>query len=256
MTSRSSAAAEWGSATAYFLGALGGNGSRIAVVEPDPTYARASTTLAAGGIRQQFSTPENILMSQFGYRFLETIGDVLGTDEERAGCRPEADALSAPGRGRRPEHIAAALGAATFPGRRFQLARGVRRRRPFPWMKTTMSAPPSWAGRARGVFDPHTMLQAFRRKAQSLGVRYHPRRRRGHGTDAGRRRCHGGAARRWRRLAVRRGGERAGPRAAGVAAMAGLELAVDAVKAQSFAFRAEHPWRTARSFSTRSRACS
>ncbi len=72
-----------GSATAYFLKALGGPGLSISVFEPDPTYARASTALAAGGIRQQFSTPENVLMSLFGYRFFENIGETLAVDGER-----------------------------------------------------------------------------------------------------------------------------------------------------------------------------
>src|SRR5580692_2937171 len=81
-----------GAATAYFLADLAGGALKIAVFEPDPTYARASTALAAGGIRQQFSTPENILMSQFGYRFFETLGDELAVDGERPdiGLTPRA----------------------------------------------------------------------------------------------------------------------------------------------------------------------
>ena len=39
------------------------------MVEQDPTYARSSTALSVGGVRQQFSTPENILMSRFWVEF-------------------------------------------------------------------------------------------------------------------------------------------------------------------------------------------
>src|ERR1044072_8288248 len=49
-----------GSSVAYFLTHdLGFTGS-VAVVERDPTYAQAATTLSAGSIRPQLSTPEDI----------------------------------------------------------------------------------------------------------------------------------------------------------------------------------------------------
>ena len=46
---------------------------KICVVERDPTYARASAQLSAGGIRQQFSMRENILMSLYGVEFLKVV---------------------------------------------------------------------------------------------------------------------------------------------------------------------------------------
>ena len=69
-----------GSSVAYFLkGWLNFPGS-VLVVERDPTYADAATPRAAGGIRQQFSTPENIRMGQFAADFIKKAGEYLAVD--------------------------------------------------------------------------------------------------------------------------------------------------------------------------------
>ncbi len=59
-----------GVSCAWHLRALGFQGS-IAVIERDPSFVHASTTLSAAGIRQQFSLKENILMSLYGAKFLK-----------------------------------------------------------------------------------------------------------------------------------------------------------------------------------------
>ncbi|XP_049568784.1 FAD-dependent oxidoreductase domain-containing protein 1 isoform X4 [Orcinus orca] len=46
---------------------------RVLVVERDHTYSQASTVLSVGGIRQQFSLPENIQLSLFSVEFLRNI---------------------------------------------------------------------------------------------------------------------------------------------------------------------------------------
>ena len=68
-----------GSAVAYALKKAGFPGS-VLVIERDPTYARASTTLSCGGIRQQFSTEENILLSQYGLRLIRDLQKEHGSD--------------------------------------------------------------------------------------------------------------------------------------------------------------------------------
>ena len=71
--------AAMGSATAYFLAADPGFGGSILVVERDPSYAASATARSWGGIRQQFSTPENVAMSLFGASVLRAAPDLLAS---------------------------------------------------------------------------------------------------------------------------------------------------------------------------------
>ncbi|RXM92447.1 FAD-dependent oxidoreductase domain-containing protein 1 [Acipenser ruthenus] len=58
------------------------DGVRVVVVERDPTYSQASTVLSVGGIRQQFSMPENIHMSMFSCDFMRNINEHLDVMNE------------------------------------------------------------------------------------------------------------------------------------------------------------------------------
>ena len=66
-----------GSAIAAFLGERQA-GRDVIVIERDPTYRRASSALSTSSIRQQFSTPINIALSQAGLSFLRTVADEVG----------------------------------------------------------------------------------------------------------------------------------------------------------------------------------
>src|SRR5262245_28873128 len=72
-----------GSATAYYLKKLGYSGS-VAIIEKDTTFARSCTALSCGGIRQQFSTPENIELSKFGLRLIRNLKTEFGADADIA----------------------------------------------------------------------------------------------------------------------------------------------------------------------------
>src|SRR5260370_30374037 len=78
-----------GGSVAYHLASVPGLDAAITVVERDPTYASASSSLSASSIRQQFSTPVCIAMSQFGLAFLKQAADVLavGGDRPALGLR-------------------------------------------------------------------------------------------------------------------------------------------------------------------------
>ena len=59
-----------GSATAYYLMKTD-PALKVAVVERDPSYSRASTTLSMSNVRIQFSLKENILISKFAFEVLQ-----------------------------------------------------------------------------------------------------------------------------------------------------------------------------------------
>ena len=61
-----------GAATALHL-AEQGVGQDVVVIERDPTYAKCSAMLSAGGIRQQFSLEENIKMSMYSIDYIKKL---------------------------------------------------------------------------------------------------------------------------------------------------------------------------------------
>lgn len=72
-----------GSSTAYHL--LHDDGRlEIAVIEPDPTYERASSTLSLANVRIQYSLKQNVQISQHTF---EVLGK-FNAEMEVAGQRP------------------------------------------------------------------------------------------------------------------------------------------------------------------------
>ena len=71
-----------GSSTAYYLSRMA-PGLKIAVVERDPSYARASTTLSMSNVRIQFSLKENILISQYAFQVLDAFEAEMTVEDRR-----------------------------------------------------------------------------------------------------------------------------------------------------------------------------
>lgn len=161
-----------GSATAYFLAADPDFDGSVLVLEPDPGYERSATARSAGSIRQQFSTPVNIAVSQFGVRFIRHIGQYLALDGQvpEVGFREggylfladEANAAA-----RRLEY-ATAVGC----GADLAWLTPAELAERFPWLDTVDLVGATLGLSGEGWFDPWALLQAFRQKAQSLGVEY------------------------------------------------------------------------------------
>ncbi len=71
-----------GSATAYHL-MRANNRLRVVVVERDPTYSRASTTLSLANIRIQFSLKENVQISQYASEVLERFAEEMAVGDDK-----------------------------------------------------------------------------------------------------------------------------------------------------------------------------
>ena len=71
-----------GSSLAYHLLAMEPR-MKLAVVERDPTYSRASTTLSLGGVRIQFSLKENIQISLYAQNLFSRFEEEMAIAGER-----------------------------------------------------------------------------------------------------------------------------------------------------------------------------
>lgn len=73
-----------GSAVAYFLTANSDFKGSVLIVERDPTFAKASTSLSAASIRTQFSNPINVKIGQFGSAFIRDFATTMQVEGQPA----------------------------------------------------------------------------------------------------------------------------------------------------------------------------
>jgi len=228
-----------GCATAVFLGLLGLEGRRVAVVERDPAYRACSTARSVGGVRHQFSTEENVRLSLFTSaflrdlrRYLEVDGEIPSLEFKEAGylflaSAAGADTLAALHR------MQTGLGADNV----LLAPQGLAAR--FPWLSTEDVAIGCLGVSGEGWLDPFALLQGFRRKAVSLGVSFFADTVCGFGRDGHRLdgvHLAGGST-----LACGAVVDAAGPAAGRVAALAGIDLPVEGRKRQVFSFACPDP---------------
>src|SRR4051794_26033839 len=211
-----------GSSVAYFLTHDLGYSGSIAVLERDPTYARAATTLSAASIRQQFSTPENIRMSQFGVAFFGELKQRFGTEADIA-FRERGYLLLAGEAG--GATLAANHAVQRREGANIVLMDPVALAEKFRWLNTADLTLGAFGRTGEGWFDAHSLLTLLRDAARQKGARYI------HGEVTGME-CVGS------RIAgvTLANGDRvvcgtlvnaAGPQAGGLAALAGVALPVE-----------------------------
>lgn len=161
-----------GSSLAYFLSASASFDGSILVIEKDASYQKCATALSAASIRHQFSTPENIQLSQFGTEFLRHFGDTLAVDGERPDVGFQEKGylfLSTPGGEtvmRENNALQRSLGADII------LKTPAELKATWPWLNVDDLALGSYGVKGEGWLDAYGMMRAFRRKAVAQGVTY------------------------------------------------------------------------------------
>jgi len=161
-----------GSSVACHLAMRDDFSGRIVVIEADPAYGICASARSAASIRQQFSSAVNIEISLYGIRFLREIGAAL----EVSGDRPAIDLheggylfLATPDKVdilKENHALQQALGADIGYLERDAL------KAKFPWLEVSDLAAGCHGLTGEGWFDGYGLMQAFRKKARSLGVEY------------------------------------------------------------------------------------
>lgn len=159
-----------GSSIAYWLKEKTGlKGLSIAVVEKDSSYAKCSTVLSLGGLRQQFSLPENIQMSVFGAEFMRTLKQRFGKDAD-VFFTPNGYLTVASENGAQQlldnAKLQKELGAVNV-----VLSKDALKQR-FPWINTDDISLACLGLEKEGWFDPWALLCLLKREAVRMGTQY------------------------------------------------------------------------------------
>lgn len=170
-----------GLSTAYHLAkSRGGEGRGIVVVEKDPTYSKASATLSAGGIRQQFSLKENVQMSLYGLDFIRGAKELLATDEgggagdelvdlqfQECGYLFLAGTKSGVDQMKKNNEVQISAGATNM-----SLLSPAELREKFPWLNVDDVLKGSYGAKGEGWFDPWALIRGLKAKCHEMGVEY------------------------------------------------------------------------------------
>ena len=162
-----------GSALAYWLTRLD-PASKVTVVERDPSYEYASSALSAASIRQQYSTPVNIRISQASIAFLRNAADELesGGDRPDIALREAGYLYLADADAGSDAQLRRTYGVQKSCGADVALLSPAELGQRFSWLNTSDLSLGSLGLSGEGWFDGYALLTAFARKAREQGARY------------------------------------------------------------------------------------
>lgn len=163
-----------GSAVAYFLTANPDFTGSVLVVERDPSYVKAATSLSSSSIRVQFSNPINVRISQFGSAFIRSFAETMQVAGEPApdlnfhpggylflaGTEAQARTL------RENHEVQRACGADVVLWGQEDLARS------FPHLNVDDILLASYGRSGEGWFNNTGLMYGFKAKAREQGADY------------------------------------------------------------------------------------
>ena len=232
----------YGSAVAWFLISNPDFDGRILVVERDPTYAFASTSHTNSCIRQQFSEPINVQISQFGAEYVRNFREHMGHDPDVPELRLHAfgylyladnEAFAAVLR--ENQRIQAALGAGTRHMTRDEIANAY----PFYNLDGIIAGNHNLID--EGYFDGNSLFDWWKRKARQAGVEYIANEVIAMNRNTAETQVESVILTSGEVVGCGTVVNCAGPRAPLTAGMAGLDLPVEPRKRYSFVFEAQTP---------------
>lgn len=231
-----------GASTAWFLTDTPDFDGTVLVVERDPSYATASTTHTNSCMRQQFSDPLNVQISQFAAAFIKDLRTNMGGDERVPNLSVQnfgylyladnegfADVLRA------NQKVQLAAGAQT------QLLDASALKAAYPFYQLDDIILGSINRKDEGFFDGSTLFDWWRRQSRERGVEYVRGEVVAVNRDAGGQRVASVTLGDGTVLGCGQVVNAAGPRAALVAKMAGLSVPVEPRKRFTWVFKAEQP---------------
>ncbi|PBB81944.1 FAD-dependent oxidoreductase [Mesorhizobium sp. WSM3879] len=225
-----------GSSVAYYLREEGFTGS-IALIERDPQFSQAATTLSLASIRQQFSIPENIRLSQFTLKLFRRLKETFGADAD-IGFR-EGGYLILAGEAGLPI-LKANHEAQIAEGADIVLEDAGQLARRFSWLSTEGISAGAYGRGGEGWFDAHALLMLFRKALRERRIDFTTASVTGIARQGNR--VTGVALDNGETLEAGIIVNAAGPNAGKVAALAGLALPVEPRKRNVFVFEAREKY--------------
>jgi glycine/D-amino acid oxidase-like deaminating enzyme len=162
-----------GASTAWFLSDDSGFKGSILVIERDPTYEFAATSLSNSCIRQQFSTALNVEISRFGAHYIQNLRAHMGGDLRVPELRIQnfgymylADTVAFADVLRASHAVQTRIGAAT------QLLKPDEIKARYPFYAVDDLLLGSINTVDEGYFDGITVFDWWRRQSRERGVEY------------------------------------------------------------------------------------
>ena len=156
-----------GSGVAYALMQAPSPPKRVVIIERDTSYREASTPRSAGGVRQQFSTPENILMSQQTLKLIANLKQQFGPDADLS-WREQGYLILASAEGR--DVLEGNVEVQRRMGADIRLMEPAALAQRFEWLKTDGVVAGSFGASGEGWIDPVALMTLLRRAAVDKGA--------------------------------------------------------------------------------------